>query len=232
MNIFVLDSNPKIAAQMHLDKHVVKMIIEYAQLLSTAQRLLDGVQSDHVKPDGKKKTFWLLPGESVVLKKFPLKQPYTLIHMDDPSKDFETIDTIDKLVIENPRCYNLSHQNHPCAVWARESAANYNWLFDLFEASSHEYTHRYGKVHKTWTSLRVFLRRPPANISRSQTLSAFPQAMPDDCKDTDAVQAYRNYYLGPKASIARWTNRDVPDFFKDNTKDYDVSHFSRTRSVD
>ena len=28
MNIFVLDENPQIAAQMHNDKHVVKMILE------------------------------------------------------------------------------------------------------------------------------------------------------------------------------------------------------------
>ena len=27
---------------MHCDKHVVKMIIEYAQLMSTAHRVLDG----------------------------------------------------------------------------------------------------------------------------------------------------------------------------------------------
>lgn len=29
---------------MHLDKHVVKMIIEYAQLMSTAHRMIDGEQ--------------------------------------------------------------------------------------------------------------------------------------------------------------------------------------------
>lgn len=40
MNIFVLDKNPTRAAQMHCDKHVVKMSIEYAQLLSTAHHLL------------------------------------------------------------------------------------------------------------------------------------------------------------------------------------------------
>lgn len=39
MNIFVLDENPIIAAQMHCDKHCVKMILETAQLLSTAVRL-------------------------------------------------------------------------------------------------------------------------------------------------------------------------------------------------
>ena len=42
MNIFVLDRDPYIAAQMHCDKHVIKMICEYAQLLSTAHRQLDG----------------------------------------------------------------------------------------------------------------------------------------------------------------------------------------------
>jgi hypothetical protein len=34
MNIFYLDSDPELAAQMHCDKHVVKMILETAQLLS------------------------------------------------------------------------------------------------------------------------------------------------------------------------------------------------------
>jgi hypothetical protein len=43
MNIFALDSNPKLAAQYHVDKHVVKMILESCQLLSTAHRVLDGV---------------------------------------------------------------------------------------------------------------------------------------------------------------------------------------------
>lgn len=42
MNIFYLDRDSKLAAQQHCDKHVVKMIIEYAQLLSTAHRILDG----------------------------------------------------------------------------------------------------------------------------------------------------------------------------------------------
>ena len=42
MNIFYLDRAPKIAAQMMCDKHVVKMILESAQMLSTAHRVLDG----------------------------------------------------------------------------------------------------------------------------------------------------------------------------------------------
>ena len=42
MNIFYLDPDPKTCAEMHVNKHVVKMIIEYAQLMSTAHRILDG----------------------------------------------------------------------------------------------------------------------------------------------------------------------------------------------
>lgn len=35
MNIFILDSNPEKAAEMLMDKHVVKMALETAQILST-----------------------------------------------------------------------------------------------------------------------------------------------------------------------------------------------------
>ena len=42
MNIFYLDRSPSIAAEMHCDKHVVKMILESAQMLSTAHRVIDG----------------------------------------------------------------------------------------------------------------------------------------------------------------------------------------------
>ena len=42
MNIFVLHTNTKLAAQMHCDKHVVKMITETAQLLSTTISLCGG----------------------------------------------------------------------------------------------------------------------------------------------------------------------------------------------
>jgi hypothetical protein len=42
MNIFYLNHDPKICAEQHVDRHVCKMVIEYAQLLSTAHRVLDG----------------------------------------------------------------------------------------------------------------------------------------------------------------------------------------------
>lgn len=44
MNIFYLDPNTTKCAEYHVDRHCVKMIVEYAQLLSTAHRVLDGVE--------------------------------------------------------------------------------------------------------------------------------------------------------------------------------------------
>lgn len=44
MNIFYLDYHQPTCAEYHVDKHCVKMILEYAQLLSTAHRVIDGVE--------------------------------------------------------------------------------------------------------------------------------------------------------------------------------------------
>ena len=39
MNIFILDTNPMTCARMHCDKHVVKMILESAQMICTTHHL-------------------------------------------------------------------------------------------------------------------------------------------------------------------------------------------------
>ena len=58
MNIFYLHSAPKICAEMHCDKHVVKMIIEYSQLMSTAHRVLDGKEYYDLTANGRKIKRW------------------------------------------------------------------------------------------------------------------------------------------------------------------------------
>lgn len=60
MNIFYLDHNPTKCAEMHVDKHCVKMILEYAQLLSTAHRVLDGTEVIGVSKTGRKAKRWQL----------------------------------------------------------------------------------------------------------------------------------------------------------------------------
>ena len=60
MNIFYLDNDTATCAEMHNDKHVVKMILEYAQLLSTAHRVLDGTIIDRLSPSGRKQKAYVL----------------------------------------------------------------------------------------------------------------------------------------------------------------------------
>jgi hypothetical protein len=58
MNVFYLDHDPKTCAEMHCDKHTVKMIIEYAQLMSTAHRVLDGEEYFDKTANGRKIRRW------------------------------------------------------------------------------------------------------------------------------------------------------------------------------
>jgi hypothetical protein len=63
MNIFYLHNDPRTCAQMHNDKHVVKMIIEYAQLMSTAHRVLDGKEYIALTQNGRKIKRWKMDNE-------------------------------------------------------------------------------------------------------------------------------------------------------------------------
>ena len=78
MNIFYLDENPKIAAEQHMDKHVVKMVLEYCQLLSTAHRVCDGEPVPDFTRTGRKTTRFILPDsrEKII---------YQTTHMHHPS---------------------------------------------------------------------------------------------------------------------------------------------------
>jgi hypothetical protein len=61
-----------------VDKHVVKMILESAQLLSTAHRILDGQEIEGKTQTGRKAKRWILPDarEGII---------YTATHINHPS---------------------------------------------------------------------------------------------------------------------------------------------------
>ena len=61
MNRFILDEDPQIAAEYHCDKHVVKMILEECQMLSTAHRILDGAEELGKSKTGRNVKRWILP---------------------------------------------------------------------------------------------------------------------------------------------------------------------------
>ena len=162
MNIFYLDKDINKAAEYHNDKHCVKMILEYAQLLCTAHWELD----------------------------------------------------VSNTVMNNPLgLYKATHKNHPSAIWVRESKANYEYLYKLFNALCNEYTHRYDKIHLTYKKLHNVLATPPQNIPDKEFTQPTP-AMPDDVKNSDSLKAYRDYYKKYKNHIAVWTKRDTPSWYQ------------------
>jgi hypothetical protein len=78
VNIFYIDRDPAQAARWMVDRHVVKMILETAQLLSTAHRMLDGRMTlGKTKTGRNAKRFVLDDGRDSVV--------YQATHMNHPS---------------------------------------------------------------------------------------------------------------------------------------------------
>ena len=85
MNIFYLDHDPVVAAQMSCDKHVVKMIVESAQMLSTAHRMIDGNEYSDKTKSGRKIKRWKHPNpnlENTLYKACHTGHPSTLWVME------------------------------------------------------------------------------------------------------------------------------------------------------
>jgi hypothetical protein len=78
MNIFYLDNDPKVCAEMHNDKHCIKMILEYAQLLSTAHRVLDGEEYFELTANGRRIKRWELSDDRE-------EKLYKASHINHPS---------------------------------------------------------------------------------------------------------------------------------------------------
>lgn len=154
MNIFVLHDSPVFSAQMQCDKHVVKMVLETAQLLCS-------------------------PFDS------------------------------------GNAPYKRTHYNHPCSVWTRASMGNYLWLCEHGLALCDEYSHRFGKTHKSLDVIHWCVENAlTAPIPYSVDVSPFAQAMPPEYRQPSAVEAYRAYYRGAKREIAYWHNgRGAPEWW-------------------
>lgn len=76
MNIFYLDNDPMTAAQAMTDKHIVKMILESAQMLCTAHRVLDGSLISTVNNNGRHvKTYTHPTHEDVLYKSAYVNHP-------------------------------------------------------------------------------------------------------------------------------------------------------------
>ncbi|MCH1925785.1 pyrimidine dimer DNA glycosylase/endonuclease V [Shewanella sp. C32] len=110
--------------------------------------------------------------------------------------------------------YKSTHIKHPCVLWVEQSYDNFEWLVQLTYALNDEYRYRFDKAvdHKSIAVLRQIETLQYARCG----LTPFPQAMPEPFKVAgDAVQAYRNFYIGDKLRFAKWTKRPLPQWFVD-----------------
>ena len=183
MNIFYLSKNQIECAQFHNSKHVIKMILEYSQLLSTAHRVIDGTETTVKSNSGRNVKRWIL---------------------DDSRNDI---------------LYSATHTSHPSAIWVRQSLSNYMWLSHLLVELCHEYTYRYGKVHKCESIglVKCLLNNVPVNIPNGPFTEPTP-AMPDDVKVSgDSIASYKKYYIQNKPHLASWSgkinSRPVPEWY-------------------
>lgn len=172
MNIFFLDENPQKAAQSLCDKHVVKMVLETAQMCSTA-----------------------------------VQQSFQL----DPL----------------PSTYKPAYVNHPMTLWVGEKWDNMNWALNHGMAIAKEYTHRYGRIHKSQKVLEDIAEHyfPVLDWPHPFRISTPPLCMPDVCKEgmrddigwlhsVRFVDAYRLYYNEYKRPFAKYTKRERPEWLK------------------
>ena len=67
MNIFILDYNHRKNAQYHCDKHIVKMPLELAQILSTTHRVIDGQMFITKSKNNRNLKRWNHPNENLYL---------------------------------------------------------------------------------------------------------------------------------------------------------------------
>lgn len=163
MNIFILDYNIKKNVEYYCDKHVVKMLTESCQILST------------------------------VYRKYDKNSPDLL--------------------------YKSTHENHPCVIWTNNNIHNFLYLLELSVALYNEYQYRYNKPdkHKRNKEIIEYLCKYAYKLDlfyKGSKMTSFVQAMPEKYKNKDAVIAYRNYYLGEKQHLFKWTKRQVPDWIK------------------
>lgn len=132
--------------------------------------------------------------------------------------------------------YRHTHVNHPCALWARSSTANYDELVRRTGALLNESAYRgHGFSESVARALHVLRDlyspiRTTRTVGDGATHTPFAQAMPEQYQGPDAVAAYRAYYVAEKQGHwrkvrtkqglrlrwlpATWTRRDPPSWWR------------------
>lgn len=126
MNIFELHPNPTICAEMHLDKHVVKMPTEYCQMLCTAHRVLDGTEYIGQTKTGRRAKRWKLDDEREynLMLAGHIKHPDTLWVMKSRSNYYKLFFLYMALLGEYTYRYGKKHGAGNYSFWLQRAPNN------------------------------------------------------------------------------------------------------------
>ena len=96
-------------------------------------------------------------------------------------------------------------------IWVNDHLSNWLWLKDLAKALNKEYRYRFyhERNHKSYEVILTLGSSLLVNLG----LTERPQALPDEFKNTDLVQAYWIYYKERKRHLTHWTKREIPVWF-------------------
>ena len=206
MNIFALDGKPRRCARCHVDKHVIRLLLEYCLFLYTAHWALYYPELLQCK-------------SAIALSRAQKKLPVPEYMSDAPRCD----------ATQEPT-YRPCHIHHPCAVWTRKSSGNYRWLTTLGLEVAREYTHRFQKTHSCQKHIEWLAVHVPPTIRRFPHIT-FAVAMDEEYKcSSDPIECYRNYYNTSKKErgLVKYTKRHVPHWLSDSDGEGDLKPPQRT----
>jgi len=184
MNIFILDTDPIVAAQWQCDKHVVKMIVESAQMLSTAHRILDGEQTRRPSKSGKTMVkYWVHPNqelEDTLYKAVHVGHPCTVWTMESVSNYIWHYQHWKALCIEYRFRYGKTHSTETLLTDVlRDAPRNINY-------------------NKSLTPFALAMTHEPQCIYEGDPVRSY--------------QEY--YHTKQDRFKMKWTRRQIPDWFK------------------
>ena len=184
MNIFIIDQDPIKAAQLQCDKHVPKMVVESAQMLSTAHRMLDGIEVKKPSKSGKRMVKYYDLGDI----------------------DLEAELVYYKAVHHNHPCTVWTMESDTNYRW------HYEHFIALCDEYTYRYgkTHKTDSILRgpLWTLPRNI---PKGGLTPFKLAM---KANPECIALGDPVEAYRAFYQTKQDRFKMiWTKRSIPEWF-------------------
>lgn len=186
MNIFFLDYDPKLCAAYHCDKHCVKMIIEYAQILSTAHRLHSANPEDL-----KRKKYTITYDDNVdtlLLKATHIGNRTVAWVMKSTANYIWLSEVLMYLSIEYTRRYGRKHKYTS------------NGLIDYLYLNTPK-IFNFENITKRYLAKQVFFHEFNSIVE------------PESFQECNPIASYRNCYMNEKRYMVKYKLGNWPEWF-------------------